>query len=365
MKPKHHLIALSILVIAMAFLFGAIYKLTGLDIVSFDTGGNSNITIGSDILFEPTTPPTLTCSAQGGQICTSGQTCSGNFVSASDTSFCCIGTCISQIIPPPPPGGGGIIPTSNISVIPGQFILNMLINTNLYKTITITNIGTSSMTIPISQTNLTNLVILGNTSMTLSAGQTAILNVIFVAPNVTGIYNGTISIGDRVVSVSLNVVKEFVLFDSNIIVLNKNYRVPQRDPLKTQVTMIPIGENVRMDVTLNYAIKNVNGTTYTTRSETLLVTSRQSILRDFETGNLPLGNYTINLELVYPFGVAPSSAHFEVVKNVRDIYGTIIYWLVVAIVIIAILIILTIIIRTIRKLRKERTEAIKENEQMV
>jgi hypothetical protein len=200
------------------------------------------------------------------------------------------------------------------------------------------------------------MVLIGNTSFTLAAGETKILDLIFIAPNATGRYNGTINIGDRVIPVSLNVAKQFLLFDSNIIVLNKNYRVPQGNPLLTQVTMIPMGEDVRLDVTLNYAIKNINGTSYTTRSETLLVTSQQTLARNFQTGNLPIGNYTINLELVYPYGVAPSSAHFEVVSNKNGLFSIIIYWLIFAIVIVVILIIILTIIRQIRKMRKKKSD---------
>jgi hypothetical protein len=116
----------------------------------------------------------------------------------------------------------------------------------------------------------------------------------------------------------------------------------------TQVTMIPMGDNVRLDVTLNYSIKNINGTSYTTKSETLLVTSQQTLAREFQTGNLPIGNYTIDLELIYPYGIAPSSAHFEVVQNKTSLFSEIVYWLLIAIVITSILILVLIIIRVVR-----------------
>jgi hypothetical protein len=232
----------------------------------------------------------------------------------------------------------------------------MLVNTNLNENISITNTGGSSITINVTQTNLTNMILVGNTTLTLTPSQTINLSLIFIAPGTAGIYNGSINIGNVIVPISLNVVKQFILFDSNIIVLNKNYLVPKGEPLKTQVTMIPMGSNVRLDVTLDYTIKNLNGTVYTTRSETLLVTSQQSLLRDFDTGNLPIGNYTINLELIYPYGVAPSSAHFEVVNNKLSLFSEIVYWLIVLIVIISILIIILTIIRTVRRLRNERRE---------
>ena len=329
MKSRHHFLILSIFVICMAFLLGYTYRLTGADVVSVNSGGSSNITVSPDIYTEGFfSNPMMSATETSGTNGTEGTGGTGG-------------------------GGGGIIPISNISINPGQFNLNMLINTNIPESVSITNIGGSSTIITISQTNLTNMVLIGNTTLNLAAGETQVLNLIFIAPNTTGVYNGTINIGDRTIFVSLNVVKQFILFDSNIIVLNKNYRVPQGNSLLTQVTMIPMGDNVRLDVTLNYSIKNINGTGYTTRSETLLVTSQQALSRNFQTGNLPIGNYTINLELIYPYGVAPSSAHFEVVTNQTGLFSEIIYWLLIAIVLVSILILIVIIIRTIRRLRKK------------
>ena len=167
MKGRHHFLLLSIFVICMAFLLSYAYKLTGADIVFVDSGGSPNISIGTDFFIVP--PPNVSggTNGTGG----TGGTGSGG-------------------------GGGGIIPTSNISVNPGQFILNMLINTNLHEAVSVTNIGGNSATISISQTNLTNLILIGNTTLTLAAGETKTLDFIFIAPNSTGVYNGTINIGD-------------------------------------------------------------------------------------------------------------------------------------------------------------------------
>jgi hypothetical protein len=320
-KEIYHLFILFLLIFFMVFLLA---RLIRADEVFINPAGNSNITVSSDLFIEPVQNVSSGTNGTGGG---SGGSGAGG-------------------------GGGGVISTSNISINPGEFNLNMLINTNLQESVSITNVGGIPVTINVNQTNLTDLVLIGNTTLTLAPGQTQILNLIFIAPNSTGVYNGTINIGDRVLTVSLNVVTQFTLFDSNIIVLNKNYKVPFGNPLLTQVTMIPMGNNVRLDVTLNYEIKNTNGTIYTTRSETLLVTSQQVLQRTFQTGNLPIGNYTIGLDLVYPYGVAPSSAHFEVVENQIGLFSQIIYWILIAIVLVSILIIISIIIRTLRKIRE-------------
>ena len=165
------------------------------------------------------------------------------------------------------------------------------------------------------------------------------------------------------VTVSLNVQEKLLLFDSNIIVLNKDYLVPQGEKLRTSVTLIPIGDKERMDVTLNYVIKDYEGRVYLTRSETVLVENQVNFKRNFDTGVLPLGSYIVGLELIYPNGVAPSSAHFEVVIGGQStFFGRIVFFLVNSILIILILIIALIVWRTIKKdERKKEREKIKRN----
>lgn len=53
----------------------------------------------------------ITCARQGGDICSSSQTCSGEWISASDTEKCCSEECKdSSTQPPPPPPTGQISP---------------------------------------------------------------------------------------------------------------------------------------------------------------------------------------------------------------------------------------------------------------
>jgi hypothetical protein len=107
-----------------------------------------------------------------------------------------------------------------------------------------------------------------------------------------------------------------------------------------------MGDEERLDVTLNYVIKNYGGKIYLTQSETVLVEKKMNFRKNFGVGSLPLGKYIVGLELVYPGGVAPSSAHFEIVgKTATGFLGSLIFFLMIAILILAILIILLIIRR--------------------
>jgi hypothetical protein len=199
------------------------------------------------------------------------------------------------------------------------------------------------------------MVIIGDTTLTIQPGETVDLKVIFLALSDTGIFTGRILIGGKVVSVAINVKTKLLLFDSNIVVLNDNFEVRQGRDLETLVTLIPLGDPERLDVTLNFVIKDYRNQVYLTKSETLLVEELTELRRDFDTGGLPIGNYVVGLILVYPNGVAPSSAHFRVTPPI-SIFGRIVLFLIFLILIVLILILIVILWRR-RKKKKEQATA--------
>jgi cysteine-rich repeat protein len=276
--------------------------------------------------------------------------------------------------PPGPPGPSGI----NIRIDPTEIKRNMLINSNIEVNIGITNLDKKSfVNFSVSSFGFDPDLIVNfwdnkrkiwvqSFNLNLSAGGIEELRVRFSAPSDVGLYNGTLSIDGKRVNVTLNVQEKLLLFDSNIIVLNPDYLVPQGDKLRTSVTLIPLGDKQRMDVTLNYFIKDYNNTVYLTRSETVLVENQVNFKRNFDTGVLPIGPYIINLELIYSNGVAPSSAHFEVTSGRQStFFGKIVFFLINSILIILIIIILLVILRIIKRViennkNKEREERMKK-----
>ncbi|MEX0920287.1 MAG: hypothetical protein WDZ69_01750 [Candidatus Pacearchaeota archaeon] len=257
-------------------------------------------------------------------------------------------------------GAGGEITDANIVVDPTSFEEELLINTNVDRVIKVTNVGGTEATVSVSYEELDNMVILGEDSLTISSGETVDLGVTFVAPGETGTYTGKIIVGDAEVLVTLNVREGVLLFDSSIVVLNPDSTVVQGDQLETLISLIPMGDPTRLDVTLNFAIRDFSNNVHSTSSETLLVEERMSLDRDFNTGNLPPGTYVIGMELVYPGGVAPSSAQFTVVeREFSPLVGKIILFLIILILIIAIIILIILIWRK----RKEDKEKARQGQQ--
>lgn len=321
-----------------------VFPLISGDIISINSGGSQNIAI--------TPSPEIegfffgdNGSICGNSIIESGETCDdGNAVSGDGCSNLCQTETPTDTGGGGGGGGGGGSPS--ISVTPNQFNINLAVNTNTEETIVITNLGTSTTTVSISQQGLTGNILLNTSSITIPGGETVNVSVIFLATDDVGIFNGIIYVGSRSIPVSINVATELLLFDSNIIVLNEDYQVQQGDRLRTEVTLLPFGDPTRLDVNLFYTIRDSQGRVYLTNSETLLIEEELNFRRNFGTGALPVGQYVIGLELVYPNGVAPSSAFFEVIeKEPLLIFGKIVLFLMICILIVLILIIILWIIR--------------------
>lgn len=332
------------------------------DVVSVNSGGDNGIVINSNNYIEgffscvPTTcaklgyncdswndgcAKTLNCGT-----CSSGYTC---------TSGVCTGT--GGGAGGGGAGGGGIGGvTPGIVITPSSINLTLSFNnqTHMSQRITqiiyITNNGDSSQTLPVSQTGLSSVAILNADSIIVASKKTVELKVDFVAPLQQEDINGQIIIDGQAIPVFLHVTSNPLWFDSNIVILNKDYKVSRGGTLKTSVELIPQGEKSRLDVTLNYVIKDSSGKIYLTKSETVLVENKMDFERDFGTGMLPISNYIITLDLVYPGGVAPSSAYFEVVPmTAGNLLGVILFFLILLIIIVTIIIVIILIRRKRRE----------------
>lgn len=272
-----------------------------------------------------------------------------NCGSCSSGFSCISGTCVAD--EGGGGGGGGTTPTSAISLNPNSFNLIMLNGTYRDGIIEIKNSGTSSQILAISKDDPDGIIRFEDSSLTVLSGETKYFEITILAPIVEGNYSGRIKIGDQYVSVDVTSRSKFLLFDSNIVILNPNYRVMQSDLLQTKVELTPMGDKERMDVTLNYVIADASGQVYLTQSETLLIEEKVTINRNFGTGMLPLGDYIVGLELIYPNGVAPSSARFKVIENIPANYIFLIPFILIAGIIIDIILIIIIIIRIKKRKR--------------
>lgn len=360
---KSHFFIISLFLSFMLLFFNFLPSVSS-DLISINAGGSNEIVITPGANIEGFFLGNFLICGDGVIDTDFGEGCDdGNAVSGDGCSSTCS---VETTIPPGGGGGGGGggVVTQDISVSPDRFEVTLAVNTispgNILR---VTNNGGSQATIALTQSHLNDRVIisgpglndtiLGSVFLTIPAGSTVNLNLEFRALDETGIFTGIIHVGNRPVLVSISVKTKLLLFDSNIVVLNDDYKVARGDDLLTRVTLVPLGDSERLDVTLDYVIRDYLGNNYLTKKETLLVDRRVQFDRNFDTGSLPVGKYIVGLQLTYPGGVAPSAAYFEVVKRAPITFGTIVLWLIMLISIILIAIIIILLHRR-RKKEEER-----------
>ncbi len=358
-----------ILIFLVAFQFILFINFAKADIISINSGGSTNLIINPGKYIEGffSGKPTVISVCGNGILEPSEECDDGNNIDGDGCSALC------KIEKESGGGGGGgggggsdfddssIPDHSNIRLDPVEIQKTILINTNIEEEIIVLNLGRDISINPLvhSKGFSNDLMVkfwdeeqgmwVDTLNLYLSPREVYELRAKFFAPNTTGEYTGTIFVGDRKLKVTLDIQEKLLLFDSNIIILNKDYVVPQGNKLRTSVTLIPMMDEDRVDVTLNYFIRDYDNKVYLTRSETLLVENRVNFKRNFDTGLLPVGAYVLDLELIYPNGVAPSSAHFEIVENKQNtFFGKLVFFLVNSILVILALLIIFIVLRAIR-----------------
>jgi hypothetical protein len=218
-------------------------------------------------------------------------------------------------------GGGGATQavseagSAEIELNEEEVSLDLSFNSDKKKKVMITNVGDSIGSVKISQEGLDGIVTFSDTSFELAPLEQREIELVFTSHETPGVYVGKIIVNDKEILIMVNVKSELLLFDAMINIPSEDKQIKITEKLDSQVTLIPMGEQPRLDVTLNYVIKDFSGKTYLTESETILVDSQKTFKKSFNTDNLPRGDYVLALELIYPNGVATSSSNFEVVDG--------------------------------------------------
>ncbi|MEX2017221.1 MAG: DUF4215 domain-containing protein, partial [Candidatus Pacearchaeota archaeon] len=217
------------------------------DVISINSGGSGNIALTPGGNIEGFFTGSAVAAICGDGVIDTGvgeQCDDGNVVSGDG----CSSTCQTEAAPPSEDGGGGDggdVSGANIKVIPSWNAtqgINLAVNTTKDETITVTNLGTSQVIVTLTHNFGDHLQILGgNITLTIPAGESRTFNIRFIAGAETGIVLGIITISSQSVFTSLDISTVLLLFDSNIIVLNKDYIVIKGEDLRTRVTLIPLG----------------------------------------------------------------------------------------------------------------------------
>jgi hypothetical protein len=246
----------------------------------------------------------------------------------------------AEVVVPSEGGGGGPAAVEELTLDVKNINIDMVVGETKERVVKVTNKGEKEEIVSVSQRGLDDIVDFDNVLFKLAAGQSKELKISFVAPDDPEVYTGEILIGGKKILVSLNLRSYPVLFDVMIVVPDAEKEVEAGERVGTQVTLIPVGSKPRVDVTLNYFVKDFRGNVYIKESETMLVEEQKSFKKEFFTGDLSVGSYVIAMEVIYPNGVATSSSHFVVVERVPAGFGAVFIVLIVGIMVLIVLVVM-------------------------
>jgi len=247
-------------------------------------------------------------------------------------------------------GGGGMpTPTKHIEVLSNKEMqVYMVVDTNKEQILVIKNLLNQTKKITLSSQGFS---LVGNTSFDLKPGVNSI-KIKIGAVEKPGIYTGKILVGGQEILTTLNVHTKELLFDTSLQIPSSYKIIESKDKVESQITLIPMGEEARLDVTLNYVIKDFEGRTWLSESETMLVDGQKSFKKEFSIKQLPPGKYVLGVELIYPNGVATSSSNFEVREKTEGIGRLSGYKFIILILGFGIILILLLIILMAKRYKK-------------
>jgi hypothetical protein len=119
----------------------------------------------------------------------------------------------------------------------------------------------------------------------------------------------------KLIAVILDVTKKKPLFDINAKVHNVTKKVLKGEDVEADITMINVGDFKEIDVTLHYAVRDLDGNTINFREETMAVKEKLSIARRLRLPeDIDYGTYLFYAEVRYGKEKAMSTDVFEVVE---------------------------------------------------
>jgi len=222
-------------------------------------------------------------------------------------------------------GGGGApvsLPPELFSVSPEDLNLFVVSGEISNGEITVVNIAKSDIIIDLAISGIDEFASLSTNQLALKPGEVAKVVLSFIAPD-PGVYAGRITLTSGNIKghvfVALNSRSEKdALFDVSLSP-PESFRIMQVGRnLKAFISLLQVGDAEEVDVTINYIIKDFDGNELFRDSETMRIFREKSFVKEFPTLNLEPGEYIAGIEVIYPDGVATSSAHFTIIEKVID-----------------------------------------------
>src|SRR3989338_3219988 len=196
----------------------------------------------------------------------------------------------------------------SVSIVAGEQVVRVLnIRNNLEKQITLS-----------SEISLLNSVLSVPKNIVLQGGESKNIE-IKIGPAEKGLLTGKIKfIGGpylQEIPVAIDVKSSNFLFDVSALISSAYKRVVSGTIIPVEINMQQSAAPAKIDVTVNYIVKDFSGVVYIDESETLSVEGSKSYVKKLDTAGLPVGKYIAGIIVQYPGAFATSSSQFEIISK--------------------------------------------------
>ena len=215
-------------------------------------------------------------------------------------------------------GGGASKIFYDVDVLEKEMVFSVIIGKNETREITIINRGNDSVRARIRLAgDISNAMVVQNNIVEISRGQKKFL--FDIRASERGIFTGEIIIeaGTSIIRVPviINTKTDNFLFDASVSIPKEKKRVSEGDKIKATIGLLEVLSGTKVDVLVNYVVKDFSGNVYLEESETFFVEGNKSYSKDFSTSGLPTGDYILGIEVVYPGAYATSTSQFSVITG--------------------------------------------------
>lgn len=265
-------------------------------------------------------------------------------------------------------GGGGVtrVPVTG-EVVYDFFIDQALVKVStktgesFKKSVTITNPNDVSLNFIVS-TNLEGMVFISDARFDIPAKSEKTIFLTFVATEdiKADVYTGIVKFRTQYSQKELPIVYEVrtkkALFDVSVNIPARYKFLKPGDDLFFQVTLLNLGEIGRVDVDVEYDIKDFYGNVITSLADIVAVETQASFSKTIKLpSDISSGDYVVVVRAKYDLTVATASDLFSIGKEVERAFRYIIW-----IIIVLIILVLIIIIFRLRKMQLKRAVVLHE-----
>ena len=222
-------------------------------------------------------------------------------------------------------GGSGIIlpkiSKKGITISEEQISVSLKQGQVTTKKITIKNDDTKKVKVTIENQRLQDFVVIREEFFDLNPGESKDITLDIIARETTkpDLYLGTLLVkteyGEKDILVAIEVESSGALLDARVEILNGYKKVLPGEELVAEIRLFNLGISGRVDVSMEYLIKDYEGNEINLGFETLAIETQVNFLKHVKIPeDVEYGDYVFYTRAIYHNEVASASDSFEIVQ---------------------------------------------------